>query len=115
MDRFIEYVYLQTWTTGPSRKYWIVNWNGSPLRPAGGRQAQKHLESVLMRKHARGLIECNAAITETELTPRASTFGERQPWLERSGWEAAYGGTHGHMLASLAAVPPLPTGPASGP
>jgi hypothetical protein len=46
VDEHIEYVYLQTWKSGPGRKYWLVRKNGNAIRPAGGQQASDHLTAV---------------------------------------------------------------------
>ena len=53
LDKLIDYVYLQTWTTGPGRKYWIIEQNGTILRPGGGPEAQDHIQSVRQRERER--------------------------------------------------------------
>ncbi|KAJ9419655.1 hypothetical protein QL093DRAFT_2371079, partial [Fusarium oxysporum] len=34
IETYFEYVYLQTWASGPSRAYWIVERDGRLVRPA---------------------------------------------------------------------------------
>ncbi|KAJ3453401.1 hypothetical protein MRS44_017648 [Fusarium solani] len=53
LDQQFECVYLQTWTTGSTRKYWIIQRGGSVIRPLDGPAVQSHLRAVLTRELGR--------------------------------------------------------------
>jgi hypothetical protein len=46
-------VYLQTWTHGASRRYWIVKKNGSTIRPVTGRGVSEYIQSTHWRERIR--------------------------------------------------------------
>jgi hypothetical protein len=50
LDSLSHYVYLQTWTSGPGRQYWIIEHNGSQQRPIGGQAVQTYLRLVRERE-----------------------------------------------------------------
>ncbi|PNP37747.1 hypothetical protein TGAMA5MH_10348 [Trichoderma gamsii] len=79
-DNHIEYVYLQTWSLIHNRGYWIVEHNGTTIRPAGGQPAQDHIESVQKR-------EVERSRKSADSNTRMLCFAEQSPWLERTGWE----------------------------
>ncbi|WKT53616.1 Protein of unknown function DUF3505 [Fusarium oxysporum f. sp. vasinfectum] len=53
LDPQFEYVYLQTWTTGSTRKYWIIKRGGSMVRQMDSPAVQAHLHGVLTREFNR--------------------------------------------------------------
>ncbi|KAF9769836.1 hypothetical protein IL306_012675, partial [Fusarium sp. DS 682] len=53
LDQQFEYVYLQTWTTGSTRKYWIIKRDGSMVRQIDSPAVQAHLRGVLTREFSR--------------------------------------------------------------
>ena len=106
VDDLIEYVYLQTWKSGPGRKYWLVKKNESAIRPVGGQQGSDHLMAVREREHARTQERMKQLpnAEETTMLPRL-TFAEQRPWLERTGWEDTYRGRDHRLLSALSAMP----------
>jgi hypothetical protein len=59
-------VYLQTWTHGASRRYWIVKKDESTIRPVAGRGVSEHIESPHQRERER-TEEQNVHIARTRL------------------------------------------------
>lgn len=53
IDHLYHDVYLQTWTQGASRRYWIVKKDGSLTRPVADRGASEHIQSLHGRERAR--------------------------------------------------------------
>ncbi|KAK9443851.1 hypothetical protein VB005_02376 [Metarhizium brunneum] len=96
-DEHIEYVCLQTWTP-KNRKYWIVEHNGTTVRPAGGKPAQDHLQSVGEREIARSQSRADPDM-------RMLSFAEQSPWLERAGWEAMLKGRDRELLSVMIEIP----------
>ena len=92
-DDFVEPVRLQTWITGPGRKYWIIANDGNAADFVGNQQVNTkevdHYQSVRQRENERDRIRgMRAAETwiDNSGTPSLS-FAEQRPWLERTGWE----------------------------
>jgi hypothetical protein len=52
IDELFQYVYLQSWQGGPNRSYWVVERNGSSMRPIGGQLVQETLRSIRQRELA---------------------------------------------------------------
>lgn len=78
-DDHIEHVYLQTWAPINNRRYWIVEHNGTTIRPSGRQPAQDHLESVRKRQVERSRKRADS-------DTRMLCFAEPSPWLERTAW-----------------------------
>ncbi|KAH8646452.1 hypothetical protein BGZ61DRAFT_376808 [Ilyonectria robusta] len=78
IDKQFEYVFLQTWTTGPSRRYWIIKRNGTIVRPVKSREIQDHLQSVRKQEQRLGqdkkLPALQTGVHLTELI-----FAEQRP------------------------------------
>ncbi|KAH6689252.1 hypothetical protein BKA61DRAFT_717673 [Leptodontidium sp. MPI-SDFR-AT-0119] len=83
-------VYLQTWTHGASRRYWIVKKNGSTIRP-----------SARQRERARAEEQERTQSTNTI----APTLAGTRPWMERTRWEITYQGFRRDILRSLTEMP----------
>ncbi|KAH6876790.1 hypothetical protein B0T10DRAFT_497227 [Thelonectria olida] len=83
LDRQFECVYLQTWTTGSTRKYWIIQRGGSVIRPLDGPAVQSHLRGVLMRELGR---QQRPPAPE----PGVTEFALQRPWLERTRWDRTF-------------------------
>ncbi|KAJ4181393.1 hypothetical protein NW767_014158 [Fusarium falciforme] len=118
LDELFRYVFLQTWVNGPQQQYWIIERNGSLLRPIGGQRVQDHLRSMRERERERERIRTTAAFgvgdchsisseqlqapsPELCLGPASLTFAEKGPWIERTGWEEMYRGKDRSMLSAL--------------
>ncbi|PNP44480.1 hypothetical protein TGAMA5MH_03785 [Trichoderma gamsii] len=97
-DSHIEYVYLQTWAPIHNRRYWIVEHNGTTIRPAGGQPAQDHTESVQKRE-----IERSRKFGDSN--NHMLCFAEQSPWLERTGWEGMLRGRDREVLSAMIEVP----------
>ena len=110
-DDFVEPVRLQTWITGPGRKYWIIANDGNAPDSVGNRQVNTnevdHYQSVQERENERDRIR-GMRVAETWIdnsgTPSLS-FAEQRPWLERTGWEATFKKKSRHLLAAIVSVP----------
>lgn len=110
IDTLFRYVYLQTWLSGPARRYWIVEHNGSVLRPIGGQKAQDHLKAVrereLERQHAsrresHGLTEVRTTFVAGPGPEKTGlSFAEEGPWIERTKWEETYRGKDRDLLSA---------------
>ncbi|KAK2470470.1 hypothetical protein H9L39_18087 [Fusarium oxysporum f. sp. albedinis] len=73
LDQQFECVYLQTWTTGSTRKYWIIKQGGS-----------------IVRQFNRGKLP-NEMTAAPPVAPADTTaFALQTPWLERTGWDRTY-------------------------
>ncbi|KJZ69835.1 hypothetical protein HIM_10763 [Hirsutella minnesotensis 3608] len=104
-DALFEYVFLQAWTAGPARKYWIIEREGNLVRPAHIRGVQEHLQSVHEREQGRdvGLIVSQEAAAPGN---HRLTFAEQRPWIERTGWDEMYRDRcHRHVLPALIELP----------
>ncbi|KAI5455742.1 hypothetical protein BGZ63DRAFT_137258 [Mariannaea sp. PMI_226] len=118
-DELFQYVFLQTWVSGPGRQYWLIERNGSRLRPIGGQQVQDHLRSIRERERERERRQMTTAVgagdyhsMPSKRLLRASspdlssgsgnlTFAEKTPWIERTGWEEMYQGKNRSVLSAL--------------
>jgi hypothetical protein len=90
LDQQFECVYLQTWTTGSTRKYWIIKQGGSIVRQVDSSAVQAHLRSVLTREFNRGKLP-NEMTAAPPVAPADTTaFALQTPWLERTGWDRTY-------------------------
>ncbi|KAH7231700.1 uncharacterized protein BKA55DRAFT_523974 [Fusarium redolens] len=90
LDQQFECVYLQTWTTGSTRRYWIINRGGSMIRQVDSPAVQAHLRSVLTREFNRGKLP-NEMTAAPPVAPADTTaFALQTPWLERTGWDRTY-------------------------
>ncbi|KFA53315.1 hypothetical protein S40293_10275 [Stachybotrys chartarum IBT 40293] len=82
------YVWLQTWINGPHRKYWVIECNGSRMRPVGKRQEQHRPTLIWTEKSdLERRLSTNSRTTEAVPLPTTLTFAEMGPWIERTGWE----------------------------
>ncbi|KAL7940249.1 hypothetical protein V8C42DRAFT_338129, partial [Trichoderma barbatum] len=111
IDHLIRYVYLQTWATGSVRQYWIIERNGSLLRPIGGQATQDHLQSVQERERNRGHNRGPGYPATAQEAAKSShlTFGEERPWQDRTGWPETYKGRDRDLLSALAEMPSQPS------
>jgi hypothetical protein len=50
MDELFQYVYLQSWESGPNRNYWVVEHNRSSMRPIWGQLVQQRLRAIWQRE-----------------------------------------------------------------
>ncbi|EXL66159.1 hypothetical protein FOPG_17649 [Fusarium oxysporum f. sp. conglutinans race 2 54008] len=90
LDQQFDCVYLQTWTTGSARRYWIINRGGSMVRQVDSPAVQAHLRSVLTREFNRGKLP-NEMTAAPPVAPTDTTaFALQTPWLERTGWDQTY-------------------------
>ncbi|KAH6881156.1 hypothetical protein B0T10DRAFT_518875 [Thelonectria olida] len=103
LDALFQYVFLQTWVSGPGRQYWIIERNGSRLRLIGGQEVQDHIRSIREREREREHRRAAAAAGdhETPSKPVNLTFAEKGPWIERTGWEEMYRGKSHPVLSAL--------------
>lgn len=83
-DTLFDDVFLQSWTQTASRKYWIVRYHGSILRPTVNPLVQVHPESVQQRESSR-LERRNEACVDTR-DLGAQTSACTRPWIERTRW-----------------------------
>ncbi|KAF4337559.1 telomere-associated helicase [Fusarium beomiforme] len=114
LDSLFNYVYLQTWASGPGRQYWIFEHNGSQQRPIGGQGVQNHLKLMRERElnHRQPGLPLNSPAAGTDSESSKLTFVEKGPWLERTGWEDTYQGMNRLMLSKLIEMPRRKAGPA---
>ncbi|KAH8750132.1 hypothetical protein F5882DRAFT_488086, partial [Hyaloscypha sp. PMI_1271] len=101
LDSYYDDVYLQTWVQGTFRQYWIVQKDGSLVRPVAGRGVSEHMESAHQRERARA--EEQKRIHSTNTT--APTLAGTRPWMERTQWEITYRGCRRDILRSLTEMP----------
>jgi Orsellinic acid/F9775 biosynthesis cluster protein D len=94
-------VYLQTWTHGASRRYWIVKKDESTVRAVVSREVSEHIASVCQREHSRAVDQAHIRNT----SPTAPTFAGTRPWMERTRWEVTYQGVRCDILQSLTIMP----------
>ncbi|KAM6506734.1 hypothetical protein FALCPG4_018851 [Fusarium falciforme] len=87
LDQQFECVYLQTWTTGSTRKYWIIKRGGSIVRPVDGPAVQAHLRAVLTRE-----LDRRQRPAAAEPAGEMTAFALQRPWMERTGWDQTYRG-----------------------
>lgn len=52
-DALFESVFLQTWTTGPAWKYWIIEPEGDLIQRLRGKGVRQHLQSIHEREQKR--------------------------------------------------------------
>src|SRR6187402_299577 len=88
IDDLYDDVYLQTWTHGASRKYWIVQKDGSLHRPATGPETRAHLLSVWEREHMHLEREDQPRVYSTDTGTR--TLAATGPWMDRTRWPITY-------------------------
>ncbi|KAL7940519.1 hypothetical protein V8C42DRAFT_356200 [Trichoderma barbatum] len=98
---------LATWATGSVRQYWIIERNGSLLRPIGGQATQDHLQSVQERERNRGHNRGPGYPAAAQEAAKSShlTFDEERLWLGRTGWPETYKGRGRDLLSALAGMP----------
>ncbi|PCD22302.1 hypothetical protein AU210_016091 [Fusarium oxysporum f. sp. radicis-cucumerinum] len=91
LDQQFECVYLQTWTTGSTRKYWIIKRGGSIVRQVDSPAVQAHLRGVLTREFSRQQPNPDT-MTTTAPAPSAgmTAFALQTPWLDRTDWDRTY-------------------------
>ncbi|WKT53721.1 hypothetical protein QSH57_004305 [Fusarium oxysporum f. sp. vasinfectum] len=126
-SRHFEYVYLQTWASGASRAYWIVERDGRLVRPAvpvgsirglvssgqdrTGDEQQDLIDSVKAREYQRNrrLVDGPglAGDTQTAAAGSTTTYAEQRPWLERTRWETTYKNRDRSLLRRLIQAPYL--------
>ncbi|KAJ0121827.1 FAD-binding monooxygenase moxY [Fusarium oxysporum f. sp. albedinis] len=127
IETYFEYVYLQTWASGASRAYWIVERDGRLVRPAvlvgsirglvssgqdrTGDEQQDLVDSVKAREYQRNrrLVDGPglAGDTQTAAAGSTTTYAEQRPWLERTRWEITYKKRDRSLLRRLIQAPYL--------
>ncbi|WKT53744.1 Ankyrin repeat [Fusarium oxysporum f. sp. vasinfectum] len=127
IETYFEYVYLQTWASGASRAYWIVERDGRlvwPAVPVGsirglvssgqdrtGDEQQDLIDSVKAREYQRNrrLVDGPglAGDTQTAAAGSTTTYAEQRPWLERTRWETTYKNRDRSLLRRLIQAPYL--------
>ncbi|KAF9765795.1 hypothetical protein IL306_001854, partial [Fusarium sp. DS 682] len=127
IETYFEYVYLQTWASGASRAYWIVERDGRLVRPAvpvgsirglvssgqdrTGDEQQDLIDSVKAREYQRNrrLVDGPglAGDTQTAAAGSTTTYAEQRPWLERTRWETTYKNRDRSLLRRLIQAPYL--------
>lgn len=100
IKNFYDEVYLQTWTHGASRRYWIVMKDGQRTRSVAGHDAMAHLQSVLDRETTRLELERQACLSKEAVAQTLNTTG---PWIERTRWHITY---QAHHVSGNTAGPP---------
>ena len=94
MDGIIKHVFLQTWATGPSRKYWIVRRNGRLDRPVAS--SDNVGEIRVSQKPMGGEARFGPLYDQLpdDKPPRPNLprnrFARRSPWMERTEWDETY-------------------------
>ncbi|RKK62815.1 hypothetical protein BFJ69_g16984 [Fusarium oxysporum] len=112
IEKHFDYVYLQTWTSGSRRRYWIIERNGNLLRPVDGEEIQNHLRVVHEREQKQGQDEESRALQPTSVPPQLS-YAEQRPWIERTGWDQTYSDKgRRKVLAALITMDSCPSGQA---
>ncbi|KAF5701738.1 telomere-associated helicase [Fusarium mundagurra] len=112
IEKHFDYVYLQTWTSGSRRRYWIIERNGNLLRPVDGEEIQNHLRAVHEREQKQGQDEESRALQPTSVPPQLS-YAEQWPWIERTGWDQTYSDKgRRKVLAALITMDSCPSGQA---
>ncbi|KAL5592628.1 hypothetical protein FOBRF1_013654 [Fusarium oxysporum] len=127
IETYFEYVYLQTWASGASQAYWIVERDGRLVRPAvpvgsirglvssgqdrTGDEQQDLIDSVKAREYQRNrrLVDGPglAGDTQTAAAGSTTTYAEQRPWLERTRWETTYKNRDRSLLRRLIQAPYL--------
>ncbi|KAL5434706.1 hypothetical protein PMIN06_011321 [Paraphaeosphaeria minitans] len=100
-DPLYDDVFLQTWSDGPTRKYWTVSVNGNVSRQVTLPGAEEHLKSVREREHTRRKEQQRIAMADTGSQAMQNTG----PWMERTRWPITFQGVRRDMLLSLAEIP----------
>ncbi|CAG1999049.1 unnamed protein product [Fusarium graminearum] len=90
LDQQFECVYLQTWTTGSTRRYWIIKHRGSIVRQVDSPAVQGHLRSVLTREFNRGKVPNEMTAAPPVAPADITSFALQTPWLDRTGWHQTY-------------------------
>ncbi|KAM0362978.1 hypothetical protein ACHAO7_010765 [Fusarium culmorum] len=90
LDQQFECVYLQTWTTGSTRRYWIIKHRGSIVRQVDSPAVQAHLRSVLTREFNRGKVPNEMTAAPPVAPADIASFALQTPWLDRTGWDQTY-------------------------
>jgi len=103
IDELYDDVFLQTWTNGPSREYWMVKKNGSTIRPVTCRGPTEHIQSIHERERERLRLDEEARSLSTDTGMR--TLAGIRPWMERTRWLSTYQGVRRDILQRLAQMP----------
>ncbi|KAJ4152203.1 hypothetical protein NW765_017712 [Fusarium oxysporum] len=108
IETYFEYVYLQTWASGSSRSYWIVERDGRLVRPAVPADDGRGLVAREYQRNRR-LVPGpdNAGDAQTAAANSATTYAEQRPWLERTRWETTYKNRDRSLLRRLIQTPYL--------
>ena len=108
IDALFQYVYLQSWHSGPNRSYWVVERNGSTMRPIGGQPVQETIRSIRQRELTYRQQKEGADDPPLPSTGRSAAelmSPGRGPWLERTGWEETYRDVDLSILSRLMLMP----------
>jgi hypothetical protein len=73
-------VYLQTWTHSAARRYWIVQKDGSLVRPVADQAAHDHLQSIYEREHKRLELQGRTGARDQDSGPQ--TLVASRPWMD---------------------------------
>ncbi|EXA28963.1 hypothetical protein FOVG_19471 [Fusarium oxysporum f. sp. pisi HDV247] len=108
IETYFEYVYLQTWASGSSRSYWIVERDGRLVRPAVPADDGRGLVAREYQGNRR-LVPGpdNAGDAQTAAADSATTYAEQRPWLERTRLETTYKNRDRSLLRRLIQTPYL--------
>jgi hypothetical protein len=104
IDTLFQYVYLQSWCSGPNRSYWVVERNGSTMRPIGGRPVQETMISIRQRELAYRQQKEGGDDSGGRSAVELLSTG-RGPWLERTGWQDTYRDMDLTILTKLILMP----------
>jgi hypothetical protein len=102
MKRLYDDVFLQTWTHGASREYWIVTHQGIAIRPVADTSTRVHLHAVQEREKA--LIAARRTTLSLEDTG-LQTVESTRPWMERTRWAITYEEVSRELLRCLSEMP----------
>ncbi len=112
IDKNMEYVFLQSWTVGSNRKYWVIERDGDIIRPPSGQDIHDHMAAVRDRQKEFLGHEVHGEQPPRETAQPDLSLHDRRPWIERTGWDRTYRDkNHRLFLRILTQVPAaLPSG-----
>ncbi|KAL1966290.1 hypothetical protein VTN77DRAFT_4643 [Rasamsonia byssochlamydoides] len=103
IDHLYDDVYLQSWTHGASRQYWVVALNGKTVRPISDPAAHEHLQALEVRERSQLAAEQTIPAAVEEMG--VSSFEITRPWMDRTGWDITYRGVRRDLLQNLTDTP----------